>query len=123
MNNLIAMSYEGPFADARSCFPATGQKHARREYCKGKRLFVATTPVGQRVVALVHLAKGIRKRSGFSKRPGRLRAFWMDVITGTLYQLKTGIAISSDELFLWDIHKDPEAVKNLINRKFKFGNV
>lgn len=123
MNHMIDLSHEGPYAAASSCFPITGVKETRAEYCKAKRMFVAQTPVGERIVALVHLGRvRIRPRQPHVKRPGRLRAYWMDVITGTLYQLKTGIAISSDELYLWDIHKDQSAIDQLIVKKFRFGD-
>lgn len=124
MNHLIDVSHEGPYAAANSCFPTTGNKETRTMYCKGKRLFLADTPVGKRIVALVHLGRmRVKRRQPQSRRDGRLIAYWMDVVTGTLYQLKTGIAVSSDELYLWGIHKDPAAVDQLIAKKFRMSDV
>lgn len=124
MNHLIDISTEGPYAAVSSCFPITGSKETRKAYCKAKRMFVAETPAGRRVVALVHLGRmRVRKSQPTTRRPGRLIAYWMDVVTGTLYQLKTGIAVSSDELYLWNIHKDPMAVNQLILKKFRIGDV
>lgn len=123
MNHLIDVSHEGPYAAATSCFPITGNKETRTAYCKGKRVFVADTPVGRRVVALVHLGRmRVKRKQTAEKRPGRLIAYWMDVVTGTLYQLKTGIAVSSDELYLWGIHKDQSAIDALIARKFRMSD-
>lgn len=123
MNHMIDVSHEGPYAAATSCFPITGNKETRSAYCKEKRVYVAETPVGRRVVALVHLGRmRIRRKQEAKKRPGRLIAYWMDVITGTLYQLKTGMAISSDELYLWGIHKDKVAIDALIARKFRMSD-
>lgn len=116
-NQVIQLSVEGPWAAWQSCFPQTGQKEMRTEFCRSKRMYVAETPEGKRVVALVALGYRIGKNP-IKRRPGKLRAYWMDAITGTLYQLKTGMAISSEDLFLWDIHKDDQAIVNLINKKF-----
>lgn len=123
MNHLIEVSHEGPYAAAPFCFPITGNGPTRKEYCRSKRLFVANTPVGKRVVALVHLGRmRIRRKQPSCRRLGRLIAYWMDVVTGTLYQLKTGMAVSSDELYLFDIHKDQAAVDALIGRKFRMSD-
>jgi len=117
-NQVVQMSNDGPWAAAPYCFPQNGQKEKRSEFCRSKRMYVAETPVGSRVVAMVCIGNNRAPGAKLKRRPGRLRAFWMDAITGTLYQLKTGMAISSEDLFLWDIHKDDRAVANLINKKF-----
>lgn len=116
-SQVVLMSREGPWVAAPFCFPQTGQRQNKIDYCQSKRMYVGETPHGKRVVALVTL--GVRGPNRTTlKRPGRLRAFWMDAVTGTLYQLKTGIAISSEETFLWDIRKDESEVLSLINKKF-----
>lgn len=116
-NQLVLLAQDGPWVAAGFCFPQTAQSQNKTDYVQSKRMYVAETPAGKRVVALI--AVGMRGPSkGVVKRPGRLRAFWMDAVTGTLYQLKTGMAISSEDLFLWDIRRDEAAVESLINRRF-----
>lgn len=120
MNHLVDLSVEGPYAAPSSCFPINRMKEARSEYCKHKRLYLADTPEGDRVVALVHLGRiRMRRYSPIMRRPGRLIAFWMDVITGTLYNLKTGRCLSSDTLKISSVRRSPESVRNLINKTFK----
>lgn len=117
-NQVVALSFDGPWVAAPFCFPQTAQREQKARFCSSKHMYVAETPNGQRVIALVHLGLRGKHREPLTKKPGRLRAFWMDAITGTLYNLRTGASISSDDNFLWDIRKDAQAIDQLINKKF-----
>lgn len=116
-NQVVQMSIDGPWVAWQYCFPQTGQREMRTTFCRSKRMYVAETPSGKRVVALVTLGNRVG-RNAIQRRPGKLRAYWMDAVTGTLYQLKTGMSISSEDMFLWDIRKDDRAIVELINKKF-----
>ena len=119
MKNMIDLAMEGPYAAPTSCFPIGSGKDNRAKYLSQKHVYVAMTPIGERIVAAVHLC---RQRSttkrGMFRRPGKVRALWMDVITGTLYQFRTGMSLSSEDLFLWDIHKDQSKVDALVKKRF-----
>lgn len=117
-NQVVQMSNEGPWVSAPYCFPQTGQKDKRSEFCRSKRMYVAETTMGRRVVAIVCLGGNRAPGAKLKRRPGRLRAFWMDAVTGTLYNFRNGIAISSDDLFLWDIRKDQSEIDALIQKRF-----
>ncbi len=102
----LRVSIDGPWAQTISCFPLVSPKKSRAEFCKKLDLYVADTPMGERVVAL-HTWTTIRGE----------RQVYMDVVTGTLYRKEDGKCLSSDYLFVRDIRRSDSSVKDLINNR------
>ncbi len=102
----LRVSIDGPWAQVNSCFPLVSPKKSRAEFCKKLDLYVADTPMGERVIALQTwtTTRGDRK-------------VYMDVITGTLYRAEDGKCLSSDYLFIRDVRRSDSSVKALINNR------
>lgn len=99
--SLIWLSADGPFVSERKCFLIRGAK--KRNWLEGKRLYLGDVDGQTRVFALSVIDEG-----------KRLRAYFLDCITGSLYDPRTGRCMSSYMLTLSNVRKDPRAAEILM---------
>lgn len=90
----IRKSIDGFSALTSSCFPVGPKNSSKREWIKGKDLYLANISGNRRVVAAVYIATDMHKTP-----------FLMDCVTGTLYRPKDGKCYTSDHLEIIDFAK------------------
>lgn len=90
----IRKSIDGFSALTSSCFPVGPKNSSKREWIKGKDLYLANISGNKRVIASVYFVNDMYKNT-----------YLMDCITGTLYRPKDGKCYTSDQLEILDYVK------------------
>ena len=85
--NITKFSQEGGCAPESMCFPLRGTKDQKRQWLRSRKLYLAKCGGYLRTFALICV-----------RFAGRLRAYFMDAITGTLYSPRSMRAPASDYL-------------------------
>lgn len=93
----ITISDEGPMASGMMCYPIEGNAASRRRWCESHDLRVDKW---DRVFALVEF--GVHDHA------------YMDAITGSLYDIKSGRCYSSDSLRVGRLTRDHELARNIL---------
>lgn len=104
---IIRTSSEGFCAYERLCYPASwGSAEAKREFINNHRLYIGYTnriKADPRVFCLVAV-----------RHFKYLKAYFMDAITGSLYDARTMLCMSSDVLTLNYATPNRDAAKKLL---------
>lgn len=90
-------------------FCPNGKKEQRQAWIKKHELFDAQTTMGPRVVTPVCIL-------------GDEVPLMMDVITGSLYNIKTGRCLTSSRLQMLDYKPNPDLAKKLLKMKLDHGS-
>ena len=115
----IELEIKGAFKMARDldCIPLTAKKHKRIEWLQDKEVYSVLTNMGERIMTPITIKP---KNETEAKKP--TTTYLMDVITGTLYNPKTNICLTSDVIRLIKYKIDPEHGKKVVNMKIERGD-
>lgn len=102
----IRKSIDGFSALTSSCFPVGPKNSSKRDWIKGKDLYLANISGSKRVVAAVYIVTDMHKSP-----------YLMDCVTGTLYRVKDGKCYTSDRLEILDYAKSEGMDKILMKVK------
>ena len=104
---------KGAFTSARdlTCLPLSAKKPKRMEWLREKEIYSVITNEGERTMTPVTLKK-------VEDSP----TYLMDVITGTLYNPKSKLCLTSDHLKILSYQIDPDHGKKVVDMKIEWND-